>query len=137
MVLRWLETKLGMKKSKKQKSYSFGIAAERYAAIFLWLKFYRVLALRYKNPKGEIDILAMRGNTLVVVEVKARQNFSQCADSITHWKQKKILGAVEWLLAGRGKIAGLKHINERNIRFDVIWVVPWRLPQHLQDAWRL
>ena len=126
-----------MKKSKKITAYNFGRVAEYIAAIFLWLKGYRVLAMRHKNKKGEIDILAKHGNTLIVVEVKARKNFSQCADSITYSKQKKILGAVEWLLAGRAKIAGLNDINDLNIRFDVIWVVRWRLPQHLQDAWRL
>ena len=126
-----------MKKSKKQKSYRFGIAAERYAAIFLFLKGYRILALRHKNKKGEIDILARRGKTLVVVEVKARQNFLNCAESITPWKQQKILGAVQWLLAGRAKIAGLNNMTDLNIRFDVVWVVPWRFPQHLKDAWRL
>jgi len=125
------------KKSKKKKSYNFGIAAEFLAAIFLWLNFYRVVAMRYKNPKGEIDILAIKGNTLVVVEVKARQSFASGAESITAQKQKKISGAVEWLMAGRAKIAGLNNLSERNIRFDVILIVPWRLPKHIKDAWRM
>lgn len=129
---------IGMKKLKaKKKSYKFGIAAEKTAAIFLRLKGYRIIAGRYHNPKGEIDILAVKGKVLAVVEVKARQNFSQCAYSIPPWKQKKILGALEWLMAGGGKISGLAMAGERIIRFDAVLIVPWRLPKHLKDAWRI
>ncbi len=126
-----------MPPSKKKKAYNFGIAAERIAAVFLWLKGYRVVAMRYKNARGEIDILAVKGKTLAVVEVKARKNFAQCADSISPWKMKKIMGALEWLLAGHGKIAGLSTLDNLNIRFDAIWVVRGRLPKHLKDAWRI
>lgn len=122
---------------KKQNAYKFGIYAEKIAVIFLCLKGYRVVAERYRNPKGEIDLLAVKGNTLAVIEVKARKTLLSGAESITPWKQQKILGALEWLLAGRGKIAGLGNAGERNIRFDVMLVVPWRLPLHMKDAWRL
>ncbi len=126
-----------MKISKKKKAYKFGLAAEKIAAIFLRLKGYRIIAERYRNPKGEIDILAVRGKILAVVEVKARQNISDCAYSINPWKQQKILNALEWLLAGNGKIAGLVAAGEHIIRFDAILVVPNRLPKHLKDAWRM
>jgi putative endonuclease len=126
-----------MKSDKKKKAYKYGIAAERIAAIFLRLKGYRVIAQRYKNPKGEIDIMAVKGNILAIVEVKARKSFSDCAYSIPYWKQKKILGAVEWLMAGGGKIAGLAGASERIIRFDAILIVPKKLPRHLKDAWRM
>jgi len=121
----------------KQKAYKFGIYAEKIAVIFLRLKGYRVVAERYRNPKGEIDLLAVRGNTLAVIEVKARKTFFSGAESITPWKQQKIIGALEWLLAGRGKIAGLGSMGERNIRFDVMLIVPWRWPVHMKDAWRM
>ena len=126
-----------MKLSKKEKAYKFGLAAEKIAAIFLRLKGYRIIAERYRNPRGEIDILAVRGKILAVVEVKARQNFADCAYSINPWKQQKILSALEWLMAGNGKIAGLVATGEHIIRFDAILVVPKRLPKHLKDAWRM
>lgn len=126
-----------MEISKKKKAYKYGIAAERIAAVFLRFKGYRIIAQRYKNPKGEIDILAVKGKTLAIIEVKARKNFSDCAYSIPYWKQKKILGAVEWLMAGGGKIAGLAGVSERIIRFDAILIVPRKLPRHLKDAWRM
>ncbi len=126
-----------MKSEKKKQAYKYGMAAEKIAAIFLRLKGYRIIAQRYRNPKGEIDILAVKGKTLAIVEVKARKNLADCAYSIPYWKQKKILGAVEWLMAGGGKIAGLARASERIIRFDAILIVPKKLPRHLKDAWRM
>lgn len=111
--------------------------AEKIAVIFLRLKGYRVIAHRYRNLKGEIDILAVKGKILAVIEVKARRNLSECAYSITPKKQQKISGAVECLASGHGKIAALAKAGERMIRFDVIWVLPMRLPKHLKDAWRM
>lgn len=122
---------------KKQQAHRFGLHAEKIAALFLRLKGYRVVAERYRNPKGEIDLLAVKGRVLAVVEVKARKDFSQGAASITPFKQRKIVGAVEWLLAGQGAIVGLAQGGGRDIRFDVVLVVPWRWPKHLKDAWRI
>lgn len=126
-----------MVNSKKKKAYNFGLSAEKFAVIFLRLKGYRIIAQRYKNPKGEIDILAIKGKVLAIVEVKARKNLLDGAYSINPQKQKKILGAVEWLMAGGGKIAGLNIASEHIIRFDAILVVPMRLPKHFKDAWRI
>jgi putative endonuclease len=129
---------IGTKKlTGKDKAYQFGIRAEKFAVFFLRLKGYRIIAQRYQNPKGEIDILAVKGNIMAVVEVKARQSFEQCAYSIPEWKQQKILGATKWLMAGHGKISGLAMGSERIIRFDAILVIPRRLPKHIKDAWRI
>ncbi len=121
----------------KKKAYKFGLVAEKIAAVFLTMKGYRVIARRYHNPKGEIDILATKGKTLAIVEVKARQSLESGAYSIPLWKQQKILGALEWLMASSGKIATLAKAGERVIRFDAIIIVPGRLPVHLKDAWRI
>ncbi len=121
----------------KQKSYKSGLRAEKIAALFLRLKGYRILAERYHNPKGEIDILAVRGKILAVVEVKARKNILDCHYSITTLKQKKILNALEWLMASNSKIAGLVTKGSHIIRFDAIFIIPKKLPKHLPDAWRI
>lgn len=121
--------------SKKQKAYQFGLKAEKIAAWYLRLKGYRILAERYHIRQGEIDVLAAKGNALVAVEVKARQHFSECEESITPWKQQKILHAMEYILSG--KLAGLAGAAGRDIRFDAIWIVPGRWPRHIKDAWRI
>lgn len=121
----------------RARAYRFGLSAERWAAVYLFLKGYRILATRYRNAGGEIDIVALRAHTLVAVEVKARRSFLECEETVMPWKQQKIARAAEGLLAGHGKIAGLAPARIHNIRFDVIWVVRGRLPKHIKEAWRM
>ncbi len=121
----------------RRSAYRYGLTAERRAAAYLRCKGYRILALRYRNSQGEIDLLAKKGRTLVAVEVKARQTIEACEESVPPWKQQKIVRAMEGLLAGQGGMAGLARAGEHAIRFDVIWVAPWRWPKHIKDAWRL
>lgn len=120
----------------RRKAHDSGIAAENIAAWLLRLKGYSIVAMRYRNHGGEIDLLATRGKTLAVVEVKARKTLADCTQSVPPMKQRKIMRAVEGLMASSGKIAGLAGATHRNIRFDVIWVVRGIWPQHLTDAWR-
>jgi putative endonuclease len=124
-------------KTKKKRSYHFGIIAEYFAAVYLLCKGYRILSLRYRNPKGEIDILARKGDVLVAVEVKARAKWADCHECITIHKQKRIIQSMEWLMANPAKFAGLRHRQAHNIRFDVVWVIPYTFPKHIQDAWRI
>jgi len=126
---------------KRTRAYRYGLSAERMAALLLRCKGYRIVAERYRNSYGEIDIVAVRGNTLVAVEVKARKSIAQCEDTITPWKKQKIERAMQGLLAGHagqgGKIAGLGKYRHHNIRFDVVWIAPKQWPRHIQDAWRM
>jgi putative endonuclease len=123
--------------NEREKAYRFGVSAEKRAAVYLFCKGYRVHRLRYRNSGGEIDIVASKGRTLVAVEVKARKTFDDCIDTVMPWKQEKIARAMEGLIGGQGKIAGLAPAENHNIRFDVIWVVPRRWPRHIKDAWRM
>jgi putative endonuclease len=126
-----------MDKTQRKAAYRYGLSAEKYAGAYLRCKGYRILAERYRNTQGEIDIIALKGKLLVAVEVKARKTLAGCEETITPWKQQKILRAVEGLLSGQGKIAGLAATHERSIRFDVIWIAPWHWPRHIKDAWRM
>jgi putative endonuclease len=120
----------------RQSAYRYGLSAEKYAGIYLRCKGYRIIAERYRNMQGEIDLLALKGDTLVAVEVKARKTIKDCEETVTPWKQKKIIRAMQGLLGSQSKIAGLAVQGDRNIRFDVIWIAPWQWPVHIQDAWR-
>lgn len=122
---------------KRMQAYRFGLSAEAVAAWYLRAKGYRILARRYRNAQGEIDVLAQRGALLVAVEVKARRSLAACYESVPPAKQQKIARALQGALGGESKIAGLACDAKRSIRFDVIWIVPWHWPRHLADAWRL
>lgn len=123
-------------KSTRLQAYHFGLSAEETAARWLKLKRYTILARRYRNAFGEIDLLAMKGNTLVIVEVKARRSFRDCLEAVTPQQQQRLMRAASSFMAYPGKFAGRIDPTRTNIRFDLVMVVPWHLPRHLKDAWR-
>ena len=120
----------GPKKNSRQQAQRYGRAAEVFCALSLWLRGYRILARRFKTPLGEIDIVARRGSVLAFVEVKARINFDQAAQSISMQQRNRIARAAEIFLQ--------RHPSQtrRRMRFDAMLVAPWRIPRHIRDAWR-
>lgn len=122
---------------KRKRAHRFGLMAEHIAGLYLRCKGYRILASRHRNYQGEIDILALKGKTLVAVEVKARKSLSECEEAVDHHKQQRIARALEGVISGHRKIAGLAMAGVDNIRFDVVWIAPLSWPRHMKDAWRL
>jgi putative endonuclease len=70
-----------------------GEKGENLAAKFLQKKGYKIIEQNYKTRIGEIDIIAMDGETLVFVEVKTRENlyYGRPFESVTRHKRRKIL----------------------------------------------
>jgi len=101
----------------------FGRRSERAAARFLRGLGYRLLAANVSDAQGELDLLAVDGQTLVVVEVRSTSSprpdaVRETAASVDARKQKKITEATARFLAKRrllGKIA---------VRYDVL-VIAW------------
>jgi putative endonuclease len=110
-------------------SYKTGLAAERMCRLALRLKFYRILATRYKTPVGEIDILAARGNTVVAIEVKARATRDAAVESISDQQQTRIANALQHF------IMCTPRFTNANLRFDVMLATPWHWPVHIKNAW--
>ena len=118
----------GPDEAQRRTAFRFGLSAEGRAAAFLIAKGYRILARRFRTPLGEIDIVARRGGVLVFVEVKARDNFDEAAESINKRQQNRIIGAAQMWLADHPEDA------MRDMRFDAILIIPGRLPRHLPGA---
>jgi len=114
----------------KRTSYSTGLLAESLCRLALRLKFYRILAKRYKTPFGEIDIVAQRGDTIAAIEVKARANRDEALESIQPKQRQRIERAALDFIARN------PHFNGHNLRFDIMLVAPRALPVHIPDAWR-
>lgn len=106
-----------------------GRHAETAAAFLLRAKGYRILARRLRTPSGEIDILARKGNLLVIVEVKARASREDAGIALTPRQQQRLTAAASWLPRWRPGLTGC------DMRFDLIAVSPWRWPQHTPNAW--
>ena len=96
----------------------FGIRAEEWAARLLERQGYRILERRYRTRIGEIDLVALHGETLVFVEVKARGS-GGCglpAESVDARKRARLARVAALYLAREGA-------GEVPCRFDVVEVI--------------
>jgi len=109
-------------------AFRLGLSAETRAAALLLVKGFRIAARRWRSPVGEIDLVARRGRLLVFVEVKARGALDDAAEAVTERQRRRIAAAAEAWLASHADDLG------RDIRFDAVLVVPWRMPRHIKAA---
>jgi len=92
-----------------------GRVGEDLAASALLDRGYAILATRYRTERGELDIVALDGTTLVFVEVRARAD-AECglaAESVTDAKRRKVSRMAAEYLA-------VNHISGQACRFDVV-----------------
>ena len=104
-----------MMSNKKKKA---GNEGEDLAAEFLIKKGYKIVERNYRFGKGEIDIVAKEGDTLVFVEVKTRKSLEYGPPelSITKSKERQVRKIAEAYLYD-------KEINNADCRIDVIAVL--------------
>jgi putative endonuclease len=107
-----------------------GRRAEVVAALWLMAKGYRILGFRLKAPQAEIDILALRGRILAVVEVKHRTTIEVALETVTLDQRERLRRAGVVIAAGRPGLRGAA------VRLDLVALAPGRLPRHIPDAWQ-
>jgi putative endonuclease len=105
-----------------------GRRSEWLAALWLMFKGYRILAMRYRTPAGEVDLIARRGTTVAFIEVKARRDDRAAVDAVTASAHRRIQAAATLWLARQPDAARL------SLRFDIVAVMPGRWPRHFTDA---
>jgi len=110
---------------------NFGLRAETLAALWLRLKFFRIVARNYAAARGEIDVIARRGRLVVFVEVKARPSLEAAQIAIDARKVARISRAARVWLAGNPQASGCA------LRGDAIFVAPRRPPRHVAGAFEL
>jgi putative endonuclease len=95
-----------------------GKRGEKRAAAFLRSHGFRILARGLTNRFGEIDLIALDGETIVFAEVRTRESLDagHPAESVTPEKQARLT---------RAALAYLKEnrLLERRGRFDVVAIV--------------
>jgi len=114
----------------------FGRRSERAAAKYLRRQGLRILGRNMDDRLGEIDLLALDGQTLVVVEVRSSENrtFDELARTVDLVKQKRLTDAI------------LRFVQKRRmwnvgVRFDVLalrWPPSAREPEvrHYRHAFQ-
>jgi len=116
--------------SPRHRAERRGRLAERVCRWHLRLRGWRIVAVDWRCPSGEIDIVARRRGVLAIVEVKARPDLDKAAASILPRQRRRIARAAAAFLSARPEMA------EMTLRFDVMLVAPLRAPRHLANVWR-
>lgn len=110
------------------KAYRRGHRGEWMAALVLMAKGFRIVARRYRTKLGEIDLIARRGDLVLIVEVKARPTLMAAMEAISHLSERRIEAAADlWLSRQRD-------YGRLSVRFDMVAVLPWRLPVHVENV---
>jgi putative endonuclease len=116
--------------NQRAKAEAAGRRAESLAAIALQIKGYVILARRVKTGRGEVDLIARRGNVLAFIEVKMRAKPTDPATILSPTQMQRIVnGAMGWA-------AQRSWAHACQWRYDLMLVTPWHWPRHLRDAWR-
>jgi putative endonuclease len=113
----------------RQAAEQSGRRAEDWAARYLRLLGWRILARRLKTPRGEIDLIARRGKTVAFVEVKWRKGQKDLDAAIDGYRLRRVADAVNAVAHRYAQGADI-------MRIDVLLLAPWRLPRHITHAWQ-
>jgi putative endonuclease len=114
---------------KRERAERRGRRGEGFAAWWLRLQGWRIVARRVKTPRGEIDLVARRGGTVAFVEVKWRASGDELALAIDEYRLRRVAAAAE-AVAHRYARPG------DTISIDVLLLAPGRWPRHIVNAWQ-
>jgi putative endonuclease len=106
-----------------------GRQGEVVAALWLMARGYRILGFRLKTPQAEIDLLALRGRILAIVEVKRRADLLAALEAVGVDQRERLRRAGLAIASKRPALAGA------TVRLDLLALAPGRLPMHIPDAW--
>lgn len=115
---------------RRLRAYRLGHRGEGLAALALRLKGYRILVRRHRTRSGEIDLIARRGDLVIMVEVKARPTLIAAMEAITASAQQRIEAAGDLWLSRQPDYGRL------SVRYDLVAILPWRWPVHVPDIFR-
>ena len=108
-----------------------GKEGEEMAVGYLIIKGYSILERNYRNPFGEIDLIAKDGKTVVFIEVKRRNtdSYGLPVESVDIKKQKRLSKAATAYITE-------KRITNLPCRFDVVSIYNDRI-ELFKDAFDL
>ena len=107
-----------------------GRRAEFLAAQLLRLKGYKIISTRFKTKAGEIDLVAVKKDLIIFVEVKARTDLGAAREAISFESQNRIRKASKIFL-------GRKTDYQRmGVRYDAIFLLKGFRIIHETDFFR-
>lgn len=106
-----------------------GRKGETFAAWWLRLTGWRILARRVKLAVGEIDLIARRGRTVAFIEVKWRRDGDALAGAIDAYRLRRVARAA-------AAVAPKFVRNGDAMQIDVILIAPGHWPRRIANAWQ-
>lgn len=100
----------------KSNNKQTGNAGENRACDYLVQNGYRIIERNWRKRFGEIDIIALKDNVLVFVEVKTwpKGDFFTLESALGATKQQRIIKTAKCFIDGH------RQYNENYVRFDVL-----------------
>ena len=116
---------VGSERDRKNKA--LGKKGENMAVRYLKKKGYRILERGYKNPFGEVDIIASKEDIIAFVEVKTRlsENYGAPSEAVDSRRREKYKKASEYYFYGKR--------TEVTVRFDIIEILRGEI-NHIENA---
>lgn len=115
-------------KRKTSQTLKTGKLYENKAKTFLQAQGYEIIAQNYRFGKGEIDLIAQKGNWLIFVEVRYRQN------TAFGFPEQTISAKKKQLLRQTAENFIFEQNWQGNIRFDIIAISGNEQIEHFQDC---
>ena len=102
---------------ERREALEFGKMGEQMTARYLTDKGYIILEHNYRRGHLEIDLIALDGDELVIVEVKSRayDNILQPEAAVDHKKRQALIRLANEYVKS--------HNRKENVRFDIVTVV--------------
>ena len=118
-----------------QSNHKRGHFAEKIACLFLMMKGWWPLKLNFVVGRGtgagEVDLIMVRGKTLLFVEVKYRACLHQAMEAITLQNQIRVSKSSAVFLQKYPKYQSYQ------VRYDAVLMAPHRWPRHIPNAWSI
>lgn len=104
-----------------------GRKGERKARRYLKRRGWKIAEKNYRNPFGEVDIIAKKGDVLAFIEVKTRlsDRFGAPAEAVGAERKRRYVQAAKYYFAGREP--------DCTVRFDIVEVFADGL-NHIENA---
>ena len=118
---------MAIESERDRKNKRLGKAGERQALRYLKRCGYKILERNYKNPFGEVDIIASKGETVAFIEVKTRlnENYGSPSEAVDSRRRQKYIKAAKYYFYG-------KQIDV-TVRFDIIEILHGEI-NHIENA---
>ena len=112
---------------RDRRNKRLGKRGENRAVRYLKKSGYKILERGYKNPFGEVDIIASKGEVIAFIEVKTRlnENYGAPSEAVDRKRRDKYIQASKYYFSGRQ--------IDFTVRFDIIEILRDEL-NHIENA---